>query len=94
MHSDSVSESIFDAKGILSFLFHNRLNMNIRFDHSKDYEMDQAQSIVVNNLKIGKYGKVSEKFKKDLGLDLSGKFYAFEVILIENISPRICLYRF
>ena len=81
VHSDSVSESIFDAKGILSFLFHNRLNMNIRFDHSKDYEMDQAQSIVVNNLKIGKYGKVSEKFKKDLGLDLLGKFYAFEVNL-------------
>ena len=37
--------------------------------------MDQAQNIIVNNLKIGKYGRVSEKFKKDLGLESSGKFY-------------------
>jgi len=43
--------------------------------------MDQAQSIIVNNLKIGNYGIVSEKFKKDLGVDSPEKFYAFEINL-------------
>ena len=81
VHSDSVSESIYDLKGILSFLFHYRLNMNIRYHHSEDYAMDQTQSIIVNNLKIGKYGIVSEKFKKDLELDYSEKIYAFEINL-------------
>ena len=79
VHSDSVSESIYDLKGILSFLFHNRLNMNIRYDRFEDYAMDQAQCIIVNNLKVGSYGRVSEKFKKDLGLDSAGKIYAFEI---------------
>ena len=81
VHSDSVSESIYDVKGILSFLFHNRLNMNIRYGHSEDYAMDQAQGIIVNNLKVGSYGRVSKKFKKDLGLDSAGKIYAFEINL-------------
>ena len=43
--------------------------------------MDQAQSVIVNNLKIGNYGIVSEKFKKDLGVDSLEKFYAFEINL-------------
>tara|TARA_X000000950_G_scaffold280139_1_gene374120 strand:+ start:1171 stop:3549 length:2379 start_codon:yes stop_codon:yes gene_type:complete len=81
VHFDSVSESIYEVKGILSFLFHSRLNMNIRYDQIEDYAMDQAQSVIVNNLKIGNYGRVSEKFKKDLGVDSSEKFYAFEINL-------------
>ena len=64
MHSESVSESIYDVKGILSFLFHNRLNMNIRYDHSEDYAMDQAQSIIVNNLKVGSYVECQKNLKR------------------------------
>ena len=81
VHSESVSESIYDVKGILSFLFHNRLNMNIRYDGSENYAMDLAQTIIVNNLKVGTYGRVSEKFKKDLCLNFSGKIFAFEINL-------------
>ena len=81
VHSDSISESIYDIKGILSFLFHNSLNMNVRYDHAEDYAMDLAQNIIVNNLRIGSYGRISEKFIKDLGLESSENFYGFEVNL-------------
>ena len=81
VHSDSISESIYDIKGILSFLFHNSLNMNVRYDQAEDYAMYQAQNIIVNNLRIGNYGRISEKFITDLGLESSGNFYGFEVNL-------------
>ena len=55
--------------------------MNIRYDHSVNYAMDQSQRIIVNNLIVGNYGRVSEKFKKDLGVDSAGKIYAFEINL-------------
>ncbi|MFL3006559.1 MAG: hypothetical protein ACJZ10_01015 [Candidatus Neomarinimicrobiota bacterium] len=77
VHSDSIPESIYDMKGILSFLFHNSLNMNVRYDYAEDYAMDQAQNIIVNNLKIGNYGRISEKFIKDLRGRIFGKFLWF-----------------
>ena len=81
VHSDSVPESIYDVKGILSFHFHDRLNMNIRYEHLEDDAMDQAQRIIVNNLKIGTYGRISKKFIKNLMLESSTKFYGFEINL-------------
>ena len=79
VHLDSIPESIYEIKGILSFLFHSRLNMNVKYSNSEDYAMDQSQNIFVNNIKIGNYGKISENFIKDLGLESSKKFYGFEI---------------
>ena len=46
--------------------------MNIRYEHSVDDSMDQAQGIVVNNLKIGTYGIISENFIKKQNLQFCG----------------------
>ena len=81
VHSDSISESVYDIKGMLSFLFLNRLNMNVRYKDSEDYAMDKAQCIIVNNLKIGTYGIISENFVKNLSIESSGKYFAFEMNL-------------
>ena len=43
--------------------------------------MDKAQCIIVNNLKIGTYGIISENFVKNLSIESSGKYFAFEMNL-------------
>ena len=62
VHYDLTPETIYDIKGLLSFLFSDRLNMNVRYRNGKNYAMDQAQTILVNNQDIGQYGRISEFF--------------------------------
>ena len=45
VHNDPSFESIYDIKGLLSFLFFNRLNMNVRY-----YEM--VKITLLTNLKL------------------------------------------
>ena len=79
VHNDPRSESIYDIKGLLSFLFFNRLNMNVRYDNGKNYAFDQSQTIFVNNQNIGQYGRFSEFFLRDFGYSFPRPFYGFEI---------------
>ncbi len=81
VHSDATSETIFDIKGFLSFLFLERLNMNIRFISGENYAMDQVQSILVNNQNIGEYGRFSNKIISQLGYEFQNEVYGFEIYL-------------
>ena len=57
--------------------------MNIKFDSGDNYALELVQSISVNNNKIGHYGRLSEKFIMDLGLEFDKHIYGFEI----NIQP-------
>ena len=83
VHYDSTPETIYDIKGLLSFLFFDRLNMNVRYRNGKNYAMDQAQTIFVNNQDIGQYGRFSEFFLRDFGYDFPRSIYGFEI----NFNP-------
>ena len=81
LHTDSISETIYDIKGLLHFLFEKKLNMNIKYDSEKHYALDLVQGVIVNNKKIGYYGRISEKFTNKLRLDFDRKVYGFEISL-------------
>ena len=83
VHYDSTPETIYDIKGLLSFLFSDRLNMNVRYRNGKNYAMDQAQTILVNNQDIGQYGRISEFFLRDFGYYFPRSIYGFEI----NFKP-------
>ena len=83
VHNDPSFESIYDIKGLLSFLFFNRLNMNVRYYDGKNYAFDQSQTIFVNNQEIGQYGRFSASFLNEFGYDFPRSIYGFEI----NFSP-------
>ena len=83
IHEDESPETLYDIKGVLYTLFNERLNMNIKFDSGDNYALELVQSISVNNNKIGHYGRLSEKFIMDLGLEFDKDIYGFEI----NIQP-------
>ena len=83
VHYDSTPETIYDIKGLLSFLFSNRLGMNVRYKNGKNYAMDHAQTIFVNGQDIGQYGRLSEFFLRDFGYHFPRSIYGFEI----NFKP-------
>ena len=83
IHTEDTPETIYDIKGVLSILFTKRLNMNIKFDSDDHYALDLVQSIIVNNNKIGHYGRLSSKFTNELDLEFDKNIYGFEI----NLQP-------
>ena len=83
IHTENTPETIYDIKGVLFILFAKRLNMNIKFDSGDHYALDLVQSIIVNNNKIGHYGRLSSKFTNELGLEFDKNIYGFEI----NLQP-------
>ena len=83
VHINQASETIYDIKGLLSFLFVDRLNMNIRYTNGKNYAFDQVQTIFVNNQEVGQYGRFSELFLREFRYDFALPIYGFEI----NFKP-------
>jgi phenylalanyl-tRNA synthetase beta chain len=82
VHCDSSEENLFTLKGYLSGLFSGKYRMRFELKRADQPGFDYAQSILINQQKVGAMGRLSSDWVQKMDLDIVNA-YGFEI----NIEP-------
>ena len=82
VHCDSSEEDLFTLKGYLSGLFSGKYRMRFELKRADQPGFDYAQSILINQQKVGAMGRLSSDWVQKMDLDIVNA-YGFEI----NIEP-------